>query len=148
LNLLEGLECDKSLNLIHFIALWPNFHNFYFFCYSFVLCDFKWAPLATLIVTYPKKIHLKKYKWSPHLDWYALLWTYPMIFQRRIIRKIHCCCMEGGVYDLKKVYSLHYFHPIFTWHKTWIIMRWNFNVDALIVVKLSTKWEHLECSET
>jgi hypothetical protein len=36
-NLLEGLECDRSLNLIHFIALWPNFHDFLIFCDTFVL---------------------------------------------------------------------------------------------------------------
>ena len=40
-----------------------------------------------------------------------------MIFQRIIIRKIHCCCIEGGIYILKKVYSLGYFHPNFMWNK-------------------------------
>jgi hypothetical protein len=30
-----------------------------------------------------------------------------MIFQRGILRKIHCCCIEGGIYNLKKVYSLY-----------------------------------------
>jgi hypothetical protein len=57
--LLEGLECDRSLNFIHFIALWPNFHNFFLFCYTFVLekvqksikiVPFKWAPLAPFFV--------------------------------------------------------------------------------------------------
>jgi hypothetical protein len=35
-NLLEGLKCGRSLNLIHFIALRPNFHeisNFAVFLY-------------------------------------------------------------------------------------------------------------------
>jgi hypothetical protein len=31
LSLLEGWECDIRLNLISFIALWPNFHEFFFF---------------------------------------------------------------------------------------------------------------------
>jgi hypothetical protein len=34
-----------------------------------------------------------------------------MIFQREVVRKIHCCCIEGGIYNLKKVYSIYYFHP-------------------------------------
>jgi hypothetical protein len=28
-SLLEGLECDRCLNFIHFIALWPNFHEIF-----------------------------------------------------------------------------------------------------------------------
>jgi hypothetical protein len=44
-----------------------------------------------------------------------------MIFQKGILRKIHCCCIEGGIYNLKKVYSVHYFHPNSTWNKMWII---------------------------
>jgi hypothetical protein len=36
-NLLEGLKCDRSFNLIHFIALWPNFQEISRFCCSFVL---------------------------------------------------------------------------------------------------------------
>jgi hypothetical protein len=44
-NLLEGLEYDRSLNLIHFIALWPNFHKFFRFCCSFVLLKSTKNPL-------------------------------------------------------------------------------------------------------
>jgi hypothetical protein len=46
-----------------------------------------------------------------------------MIFQREVIRKIHCCCIEGGICNLKKVYSLYYFHPNSIWYETWVIMR-------------------------
>jgi hypothetical protein len=40
-----------------------------------------------------------------------------LIFERGIVRKIHCCYKEDGIYNLKNVCSLHYFHPHFTWHK-------------------------------
>jgi hypothetical protein len=46
-----------------------------------------------------------------------------MIFQRGILRKIHCCCIEGGNYNLKKVYSLCNFHLDSTWHESWIIIK-------------------------
>jgi hypothetical protein len=46
-----------------------------------------------------------------------------MIFQRGILRKIHCCCIEGGIYNLKKISSLCYFHLDFTWHESWIIIK-------------------------
>jgi hypothetical protein len=55
-NLLEGLECDRSLNLIHFIALWLIL---LYFCTlekykkSIEIVPFKWAPLAPLIVYLP-----------------------------------------------------------------------------------------------
>jgi hypothetical protein len=65
-----------------------------------------------------------------------------MIFQRGILRKIHCSCIEGGIYNLKKVYSLYYFHLDSTWHESWIIMKWNSNIDALCDVNLSTKEQH------
>jgi hypothetical protein len=29
LSLLEGWKCDKCLNLINFIALWPNFYEIF-----------------------------------------------------------------------------------------------------------------------
>jgi hypothetical protein len=45
-----------------------------------------------------------------------------MIFLRGILRKIHCCCIEGGSYNLKKVYSVCYFHLDSTWHESWIII--------------------------
>ena len=30
-----------------------------------------------------------------------------MILQREVVRKIHSCCIEGGIYNLKKVYYLY-----------------------------------------
>jgi hypothetical protein len=42
-----------------------------------------------------------------------------IILQRGIVRKIQCCCIEGGNYNLKKVYSLGYFHLNSTW---WIML--------------------------
>jgi hypothetical protein len=29
------------------------------------------------------------------------------IFQKKVVRKFHCCCIRGGIYNLKKVYSLY-----------------------------------------
>jgi hypothetical protein len=31
-----------------------------------------------------------------------------VIFQKGIIRKIHCYCIDDGINNLKKVYSLHH----------------------------------------
>jgi hypothetical protein len=45
-----------------------------------------------------------------------------MIFQRGIVKKIHCYYIEGGIYNLKKVHSLYYFHLDYTWHESWIII--------------------------
>jgi hypothetical protein len=39
-SLLEGLECNRRLNLIHFIALWPNFSKF-----------------SDFVVNWTKKVH-------------------------------------------------------------------------------------------
>jgi hypothetical protein len=62
-----------------------------------------------------------------------------MSFQREVPKKIHCCCIEGGIYNLKNVCFLFYFYPSSTWHETWIITRWNSNINARIVVNLLTK---------
>jgi hypothetical protein len=45
-----------------------------------------------------------------------------MIFQRGILRKIHYCCIEGGIYNLKKVYLMCYFH-LNSWHESWKIIK-------------------------
>jgi hypothetical protein len=47
-----------------------------------------------------------------------------MNFQRRIIKIIHCYCIEGCIYNLKRIYSLWYFHQYSTWLKSWIIKKW------------------------
>jgi hypothetical protein len=61
-TLLEGLGCDRSLNLIHFIALWPNFHNFLLFCCELgkkvyylgtEFCLLSGCPCLLLLWTYP-----------------------------------------------------------------------------------------------
>jgi hypothetical protein len=46
-----------------------------------------------------------------------------MIFLRGILRKIHCCCIEGGNFNLNKVYFLYNFHLDSTWHESWIIIK-------------------------
>jgi hypothetical protein len=46
-----------------------------------------------------------------------------MNFQRWIVRIIHCCCIEGCIYHLKKVYFLCYLHQNSTWHESWIIKK-------------------------
>jgi hypothetical protein len=46
-----------------------------------------------------------------------------MIFQKRILKKINCYCIEGGIYNLKKVYSMCYFHLDSTLHESWIIIK-------------------------
>jgi hypothetical protein len=66
-------------------------------------------------------------------------------FFKEVLRKIHCYCIHGSIYNLKKVYSLYYFHPHSIWHGTWIL---NSNINALFIVNLSTKRHHLECIET
>jgi hypothetical protein len=40
-----------------------------------------------------------------------------MLFQREVVRKIHSCCIECGIYKLKKVYSLYYFHHDSIWYE-------------------------------
>jgi hypothetical protein len=58
-------------------------------------------------------------------------------FQRKVVKKIHCCSIKGGIHNLKKVYSVYYFHPDSTWHETWAIITWNSNTNALLVVNFS-----------
>jgi hypothetical protein len=59
-----------------------------------------------------------------------------MIFQIEVVGKIHCCCIEGGIYNLNKAYFLNYLYPTSTWHGTWAIMRRNSNTSTPIVVNL------------
>jgi hypothetical protein len=56
------------------------------------------------------------------------------IFQREGVRKIHCCCIGGGIYNLKKVYSMHYFHLDSMLHETR-----KSNINGLIDVNLLTQ---------
>jgi hypothetical protein len=74
------LECDRRLNLLNFIALWPNFHKIFWFCcelgqkstlFEYLILPSKWAPLAPFIVDL-----LQSYPWPciPQMNGFGLSW--------------------------------------------------------------------------